>query len=244
MGDEPLRPLVLRRPLRMGLGTRARMGPGLGLVALRRRLRGLGAAPAGIRLAARSRVRAGRPRLRPADPSCVSTSSSPIDISSTATSIDARLPPTRNTVFVNVTRNVTNYGVVGDRAVNRGLAVEQLERAFGPSRPPRTRGGRTGSSLRSPAGVQRDVVRVFRPPAREIEEADRARPRPQAVARVKPRPAEPPADPKQKVRRERPPTAAPAAANRSPNPGRESVAQANAERRAEKESERQRRAGP
>ena len=73
------------------------------------------------------------------------------------------LPPARNTVFVNVTRNVTNYGVVGDRAVNRGLAVERLERASG-RRVPRVRveEERARVSARQ-RGLQRDVVKVFRP---------------------------------------------------------------------------------
>jgi hypothetical protein len=108
------------------------------------------------------------------------------------------LPYARNAAFVDVTRNVTNYALVGDRVVNRGVTVQEVERASG-RRVTRYRvEERTSPTPRAPV-VERDRVRIFRPTPRQIEQAPPPRaPRPpvETLVRVRPRPEEPPADPR------------------------------------------------
>jgi len=109
------------------------------------------------------------------------------------------LPYARNGTFVNVTRNVTRYDSVGGRVVDRGISVGEVERASG-RRVPRYRveDDGTAAARRRPV-VERDRVRIFRPTAKQIEQAPApraARPRADALARVKAQRAEPPADPK------------------------------------------------
>jgi hypothetical protein len=108
------------------------------------------------------------------------------------------LPYARNAEFVDVTRNITNYARVGDRIVNRGVTVQEVERASG-RRITRYRVEESASLAPRAPVVERDRVRIFRPTPQQIEQA----PAPRAVrtpadtiARVRPRPAEPPTDPR------------------------------------------------
>jgi hypothetical protein len=76
------------------------------------------------------------------------------------------LPAARNVTIIHNTTNVTNYTVVDNRVVNRGVPVENIERATGRKTPVFR-----VATAPSPGGtrVQRDVVNVYRPPERKLE---------------------------------------------------------------------------
>jgi flagellar biosynthesis GTPase FlhF len=76
------------------------------------------------------------------------------------------LPVTRNVAIITVTRNVTDYGVVNTRVIDRGLGVDRLEAAVGRSAPrPRVLEVDSVSAVRGVRG-QRDAVTIFRPAVR------------------------------------------------------------------------------
>jgi hypothetical protein len=75
------------------------------------------------------------------------------------------VPEARNVTIFNRTTNITDYSVVNDRVINRGVPVERIERATG-RRAPRLRVG-TASSPRG-GGVQRDVINIYRPSASRL----------------------------------------------------------------------------
>ena len=67
---------------------------------------------------------------------------------------------TRNQDLWRRARNVTNYTVVNNRVINRGIAINSIERATG-RRVPRFRVAEVNS--RGSVGVSRDQLRVYRP---------------------------------------------------------------------------------
>ena len=145
------------------------------------------------------------------------------------------LPYDRNDAIVRGTREVTRYESVGDRIFNRGVSVREIEQASGRAVPRyRVEDVRSGAARRPV--VQGNTVRVFHPTRQQIAQAPAPRtalPSPGAIPRVKPHPAQPPANPGS-VRLERPPTA---------RPGREDAARRDAERRQQQLTERQRQQG-
>jgi hypothetical protein len=70
-------------------------------------------------------------------------------------------PPARNVTLVNVTRNVTNYTVVENRVVNRGIKVDEVERAACRA-VPRARIAEAAAPAR--ARVQGNEVAIYKPP--------------------------------------------------------------------------------
>lgn len=72
---------------------------------------------------------------------------------------------TRNQDLWRRARNVTNYTVVNNRVINRGIAINNIERATG-RRVPRFRVAEVNS--RGSAGVSRDQLRVYRPPSAKL----------------------------------------------------------------------------
>jgi hypothetical protein len=115
--------------------------------------------------------------------------------------------PARNVDIVNVTRNVTNYGVRRNRPVNRSLSVEQVEGRVGHA-VPRVRVVDSVAAPPRRAELSDGAVKVFRP---TVKTDSAARPRSLLlvdVPKVKPHPAEPPVDAKRARPPERPPTAA------------------------------------
>ena len=94
------------------------------------------------------------------------------------------LPVTRNAATIAVTRNVTDYGVVNTRVVDRGLGVDRLEAAVGrPAPRPRVLEVDSVSAVRGARG-QRDAVTVFRPTVRP--RANLTPPQGRAIVRVQP----------------------------------------------------------
>jgi hypothetical protein len=75
------------------------------------------------------------------------------------------VPRTRNQDLWRRARNVTSYTVVNNRVINRGIAINNIERATG-HRVPRFRVSEVNS--RGSAGVSRDQLRVFRPPSAQL----------------------------------------------------------------------------
>lgn len=102
------------------------------------------------------------------------------------------ISPARNWTVVNVTQNVTNYGVRQNRLVNRSLSLEQVEGHLGRA-VPRVRVVEERTTPPRRTEVKEGAVRVFRPAVRSDSAA---RPRSarasHEVPRVKPHPAEPP----------------------------------------------------
>jgi len=76
------------------------------------------------------------------------------------------VPEARNVTIIHNTTNVTHYTVVDNRVINRGVPVERVERASG-RRAQRMR----VATASAPTGtkVERDVVRIYRPPATQLE---------------------------------------------------------------------------
>ena len=73
------------------------------------------------------------------------------------------LPVARNVTIVNVTQNITNYTVVNNRVVNRGLDVRNVERSLGHAVPRvQVREAASISEARG-ARVKGGAVAVFRP---------------------------------------------------------------------------------
>ncbi|MEP7009757.1 MAG: DUF6600 domain-containing protein [Acidobacteriota bacterium] len=79
------------------------------------------------------------------------------------------VPRTRNQDLWRRARNVTSYTVVNNRVINRGIAINSIERATG-RRVPRFRVAEVNS--RGSAGVSRDQLRVFRPPSAQLRSID------------------------------------------------------------------------
>jgi hypothetical protein len=78
-------------------------------------------------------------------------------------------PRTRNQDLWRRARNVTNYTVVNNRVINRGVTVNVIERAT--RRPvPRFRVAEVNS--RGSAGVSRDQLRIYRPPSAKLRSID------------------------------------------------------------------------
>ncbi len=82
------------------------------------------------------------------------------------------VPEARNITIINQTTNVTNYTVVNNKVINHGVPVERVERATG-RRAQRLRVAAAPSARA--AGVQRDVVQVYRPPESKLESVKVAR---------------------------------------------------------------------
>lgn len=76
------------------------------------------------------------------------------------------LPQARNVTIINNTTNITDYSVIDNRVINRGVAVERIERATG-RRAQRMRVANAPNP--HGAGLQRDVLNVYRPPQRTLE---------------------------------------------------------------------------
>ncbi|MFI5182791.1 MAG: DUF6600 domain-containing protein, partial [Vicinamibacteria bacterium] len=94
------------------------------------------------------------------------------------------VPVARNVTFVNVTQNVTNYIVVNNRVINRGIEVGRIERASGHA-VPRVQVREVASPDRARgARIERGQVAVFRPHA----EANPVDPRREAHAFASVRP--------------------------------------------------------
>jgi hypothetical protein len=71
------------------------------------------------------------------------------------------VPPARNVTLVNVTRNVTNYTVVENRVVNRGVKVDEVERAAGHGVP---RARLAEAKEPAPTRVRGNEVAIYKPP--------------------------------------------------------------------------------
>lgn len=102
------------------------------------------------------------------------------------------LPPAHNTTIINHTTNVTNYTVVNNRVINRGVPVERIEQVYG-NKAPRFRVAVASSP--GSTSLQRDVVNVYRPTRSKLETV-RVAPRnnaglPQAVPVPNPPDAQP-----------------------------------------------------
>jgi hypothetical protein len=76
------------------------------------------------------------------------------------------VPEARNITIINHTTNVTNYTVVNGRVINHGVPIERIERATG-RRAQRLRVA-TALDPRS-AGVQRDLISIYRPTRNNLE---------------------------------------------------------------------------
>jgi hypothetical protein len=112
------------------------------------------------------------------------------------------LPPARNITIINHTTNVTNYTVVNNRVINRGVPVERIEQVYG-NKAPRFRVAVAASP--GSASVQRDVINVYRPTASKLETV-RVAPRNNAgLTQAVPAPNPPEVEP----RNVRPPVVAP-----------------------------------
>lgn len=76
------------------------------------------------------------------------------------------LPEARNVTIIRNTTNITNYTVVNNQVINRGVPVERVERATG-RRAQRLR----VASSRSPreSRIDRDVVQIYRPAQSKLE---------------------------------------------------------------------------
>jgi len=70
------------------------------------------------------------------------------------------VPEARNITIIHNTTNITNYTVVNNQVINHGVPIERIEQATG-RRAPRFRVA-TVTNPRG-AGVQRDVINVYRP---------------------------------------------------------------------------------
>jgi hypothetical protein len=69
-------------------------------------------------------------------------------------------PPARSEVFIRTTTNVTTYSYSGTVIVNRGVAVERVERSVGRPVPRLTV---QATSVLAPTRVERDQVVIYRP---------------------------------------------------------------------------------
>ena len=79
------------------------------------------------------------------------------------------VPRTRNQDLWRRARNVTNYTVINNRVINRGVEVNVIERATR-RQVPRFRVAEVNS--RRSAGVSRDQLRVYRPPVAKLRSID------------------------------------------------------------------------
>ncbi len=78
-------------------------------------------------------------------------------------------PRTRNQDLWRRARNVTNYTVINNRVINRGVTVNVIERA---TRRPVPRFRVAEVSSRGSAGVSRDQLRIYRPPSARLRSID------------------------------------------------------------------------
>ncbi len=86
---------------------------------------------------------------------------------------DVLLPPSRGVTLMRNTVNITNYTVVNNRVVNRGVAVDHIEKAVGhPIQAVRL----ASSSSPERAGVRGGTVAFYRPPVPAGRAAAVARP--------------------------------------------------------------------
>ncbi len=76
------------------------------------------------------------------------------------------VPEARNVTIIHNTTNITNYTVVDNRVINHGVPVERVERVTG-RRAQRLRVAAQTSSRAT--SVDRDVVRIYRPPETKLE---------------------------------------------------------------------------
>jgi len=76
------------------------------------------------------------------------------------------VPEARNVTLIDNTTNVTDYTVINDRVINHGVPIERIERATG-RRAPRLRVA-IAPDPRG-AGVQRDVISIYRPRESKLE---------------------------------------------------------------------------
>jgi hypothetical protein len=76
------------------------------------------------------------------------------------------VPEARNITIIHNTTNITDYTVVNNRVINRGVPIDRIERATG-RRAPRLRVA-TAPNPRG-GGVQRDVISIYRPTERNLE---------------------------------------------------------------------------
>ncbi len=79
------------------------------------------------------------------------------------------VPRVRNQELWRRARNVTNYTVVNNRVINRGITIVNIERATR-HKVPRFRIADVDS--RAAAGVDRDRLRIYRPPAARLRSID------------------------------------------------------------------------
>jgi hypothetical protein len=98
---------------------------------------------------------------------------------------DYVVPAARNVTIINNTTNITNYTVVNDRVINHGVPIERIERAAG-RRATRFRVA-TAPTPRG-AGVQRDVITIYRPRESKLETVRVARRNNAGLPQAAPRP--------------------------------------------------------
>ncbi|HVT60327.1 MAG TPA: DUF6600 domain-containing protein [Thermoanaerobaculia bacterium] len=157
---------------------------------------------------------------------------------------DVVVPPARNVTIIHNTINITNYTVVSNRVVNRGVPVEHVQQVIGrPIQPLRIASVPTPAAAHAVAGNQ---VTFFRPPVRTAQTAQAPPPirsvrpetggQPQPPQRSQPAPTRPSdntqAQPPRTARPESAPGAAaqgPAAAAAVPRPPRYTPRETTAE---------------
>jgi hypothetical protein len=76
------------------------------------------------------------------------------------------VPEARNITIIHNTTNITNYTVVNNQVINHGVPIERIEQATG-KRAPLLRVA-TAPNPRG-AGVQRDVINIYRPTESKLE---------------------------------------------------------------------------
>lgn len=76
------------------------------------------------------------------------------------------VPEARNITIINNTTNITNYTVINNQVINHGVPIERIEQVTG-RRAPRLRVV-TVPNVRG-AGVQRDVISIYRPTESKLQ---------------------------------------------------------------------------
>lgn len=76
------------------------------------------------------------------------------------------VPEARNVTIIHNTTNITNYTVVDNRVINRGVPVERVERVTGRKA---RRMHVAAASTPASTVVEKDVVRIYRPPETKLE---------------------------------------------------------------------------
>ncbi len=160
------------------------------------------------------------------------------------------IPTARNVTIIHNTRNITNYGYVGNRVVNRGVEVRRIEQVTGRRARP-LRVGEARSRTRTEVGGAE--VRIYRPRRQQLDtvrvgpRANEGMPSEPAPGRDRNRPAPAPGRreaPESQVapRANRPPLADPVQVDRQERRGKQELEkyQAEEKRKLEKLQEQER----